>query len=57
VAHGHVLRVVGARWIGLPAAGGALLYLDTATISVLGHEHGRRVIRQWNAQPCGTRPS
>jgi broad specificity phosphatase PhoE len=51
VAHGHSLRVVGARWIGLPAAGGGLLRLDTATISVLSFEHGRRVIRRWNAQP------
>lgn len=49
VAHGHSLRVVGARWIGLTAAGGGLLRLDTATLSVLGHEHGRRVILQWNS--------
>jgi broad specificity phosphatase PhoE len=48
VAHGHSLRVVGARWIGLPVAGGGLLRLDTATLSVLGFEHGRRVIRHWN---------
>jgi probable phosphoglycerate mutase len=48
VGHGHTLRVVGARWIGLPASGGGLLRLDTATISVLGHEHGRRVILHWN---------
>jgi probable phosphoglycerate mutase len=51
VAHGHSLRVVGARWIGLPPAGGGLLRLDTATISVLSFEHGRRVIRRWNAPP------
>jgi probable phosphoglycerate mutase len=48
VAHGHSLRVAGARWIGLPASGGGLLRLDTATISALGHEHGRRVILRWN---------
>jgi len=41
----------GARWVGLPAAGGGLLRLDTATISVLGLEHGRRAIRRWNAPP------
>jgi broad specificity phosphatase PhoE len=49
VGHGHCLRVVGARWVGLPPAGGALLDLDTGTLSVLGHEHGRRVIQSWNA--------
>jgi broad specificity phosphatase PhoE len=49
VAHGHSLRVAGARWIGLPASGGGLLFLDTATVSTLGHEHGNRVIRTWNA--------
>jgi probable phosphoglycerate mutase len=49
IAHGHSLRVAGARWIGLPASHGALLFLDTATMSTLGHEHGTRVIRHWNA--------
>ncbi|GAA0895765.1 histidine phosphatase family protein [Virgisporangium aurantiacum] len=49
VAHGHSLRVTGARWIGLPPADGGLLMLDTATISVLGFEHGRRAIHRWNA--------
>jgi broad specificity phosphatase PhoE len=49
VAHGHSLRVVGARWIGLPVAGGGLLALNTATVSVLDVEHGRHVIRHWNS--------
>ncbi len=49
IAHGHSLRVAGARWIGLPTSGGGLLRLDTATLSVLGHEHDNRVIRVWNA--------
>ncbi|MFN8025570.1 MAG: histidine phosphatase family protein [Acidimicrobiia bacterium] len=48
-SHGHFLRVLGARWVGLPPTDGALLRLDTATICVLGHEHGNRVIRVWNA--------
>ncbi|MEV4622242.1 histidine phosphatase family protein [Asanoa sp. NPDC049573] len=49
VGHGHCLRVVGARWIGLGTEGGGLLKLDTATLSVLGFEHGTRVIQQWNS--------
>ncbi|MEV0155750.1 histidine phosphatase family protein [Micromonospora sp. NPDC050686] len=50
VGHGHSLRVVGARWIDLPPAGGGRLRLDTATISVLGYEHGRAVIMRWNGR-------
>jgi probable phosphoglycerate mutase len=48
-SHGHFLRVLGARWIGLPVRDGALLALDTATMSVLGHEHDQRVVRVWNS--------
>jgi probable phosphoglycerate mutase len=49
VAHGHSLRVAGARWIGLPASGGGRLKLGTATLSTLGFEHGREAIDAWNA--------
>ena len=49
VAHGHSLRVAGARWIGLPPSGGGLLRLDTATLSSLAFEHGNPVIGSWNA--------
>jgi broad specificity phosphatase PhoE len=49
VAHGHSLRVAGARWIGLPASGGGKLKLGTATLSVLGFEHGEPAIDSWNA--------
>lgn len=48
VAHGHVLRVVGARWVGLPAEDGVKLNLGTAAICILGFEHDRPVITHWN---------
>jgi probable phosphoglycerate mutase len=53
VGHGHSLRVLAARWIGQPPATGALLRLDTATLSTLGHEHDRPVILRWNVPPAG----
>jgi probable phosphoglycerate mutase len=52
VAHGHSLRVCGARWIGLDPRHGAGLRLDTGTVSTLGFEHEvDPVIDTWNA-PC-----
>ncbi len=48
VAHGHVLRVLAARWIGLEPQAGALLALGTAAIGVLGFEHAAPVLRRWN---------
>jgi len=51
VAHGHVLRALGAAWIDLPPSGGSRLVLGTAGLAALGHEHGNRVIDLWNVQP------
>ena len=47
-AHGHMLRILAARWIEESAAQGSRLALDTAAICELGHERERRVIRTWN---------
>jgi broad specificity phosphatase PhoE len=49
VAHGHVLRALGAAWIDLPPEGGSRLVLSTAAMAELGFEHGNRVIDLWNA--------
>lgn len=51
VAHGHVLRALGAAWIRLAPQDGAVLKLGTATVSSLGYEHGRPVIDSWNVEP------
>ncbi|MEU4534561.1 histidine phosphatase family protein [Streptosporangium sp. NPDC023825] len=49
VAHGHYLRVLCARWLGLPPRDGRLFRLDTGTYSRLGFEHGEPVVLAWNA--------
>jgi broad specificity phosphatase PhoE len=55
-AHGHVLRVLVARWIGLPAGAGEHFLLDTGTLSVLADYHGIPAIKTWNAPLAGYGP-
>jgi probable phosphoglycerate mutase len=47
-AHGHILRVLAARWVGADPELGARLMLDTGTVSALGFEHDLNAIRYWN---------
>jgi broad specificity phosphatase PhoE len=47
-AHGHMLRVLAARWIGLPAGGGQHFLLDTGTLCVLGYYRNIPAVRIWN---------
>ena len=53
VAHGHLLRVLAARWLGLEPEAGRFFRLDTGTLSLLGLEHDEKVISAWNVPPDG----
>jgi broad specificity phosphatase PhoE len=52
-SHGHFLRVLTARWLGLGASDGRLFALDSGTLSALGFERDQRVIRAWNVPVSG----
>jgi len=54
-AHGHSLRVLAARWLGLDVADGRVFLLDTGTYSVLGDDRGQPVIVQWNVHDRAAR--
>jgi probable phosphoglycerate mutase len=58
-AHGHVLRVLAARWIGMSAGAGQHFLLDTGTVNVLDHYRGVPALKTWNAPLAGyvSRPS
>ncbi len=48
-AHGHILRVLAARWLGFPVVAGCHFMLDTATLSVLSFYRDIPAVKQWNA--------
>ncbi|MBZ5577099.1 MAG: histidine phosphatase family protein [Acidobacteriia bacterium] len=47
-AHGHILRILTTRWLGLPPRDGRLFALGTAALSVLGSDRENRVMVRWN---------
>jgi beta-phosphoglucomutase family hydrolase len=53
-AHGHVLRVLAARWIGLPVGCGEHFLLDTGTLCILGYYRDTPAIRTWNGSLADT---
>jgi broad specificity phosphatase PhoE len=58
IGHGHFSRVLAARWVGLPVTAGALLEMDAAAVSVLGHYHTDRSIEHLNVPAAvGSAPS
>ena len=54
-AHGHILRALAARWLGLPVSMGRHFILDTATLSTLGYYRESPAVKRWNSllSPAG----
>ena len=52
-SHGHFLRVLTSRWLGIPASAGRYFYIGTAGIGVVGYERDSPVVRAWNLAPDG----
>ncbi len=50
-AHGHILRVICARWVSLEAQGGAHFIFSAGALGILGHERDTRALERWNAVP------
>ena len=51
-SHGHMLRVLGARWIQLDPTDGSRLGLSPGSLSTLAHEHGIPILKRWNELPA-----
>ena len=49
-AHGHILRILTARWCELDPVEGQRFILDPATLSILGWERETPAVRQWNSR-------
>lgn len=55
--HGHALRVLAARWVGLPPAGGRLWALETGSLSALDWEREVPVVARWNEPASPASPA
>jgi broad specificity phosphatase PhoE len=55
-SHGHLLRVLAARWLGLPAGAGQHFLLDTGTLNELDYYRGIPALKTWNAPLIGYVP-